>query len=165
MIDLCCGLGGWKAPFEDHGWDAVGLDVRGDLNADVVGDVRRLPFDCSPDVMTMSPPCTEFVRWMLPWLDEPNPDLSLVQACLEAVEWLQPRFWVMENSRALHQYWKPAETHYGAFYLWGEFPPFDVERDWKGKMQTSGENPEKRAEIPYALADGLRRSVEVYAHA
>lgn len=164
-VDLCTGLGGWRGPFQDAPeWRSVGIDIRDDLAADVVADIRRLPLTrCRPDLLTMSPPCTEFVRWMLPWLVEPNPDLSLVEACLEAVEWLCPRFWVLENSRGLHQYWKPARTHYGAFYLWGDFPPFDATETWKGKMQTSGENPEKRAEIPYALSDALRRSVETYA--
>lgn len=31
-----------------------------------------------------------------------------------------------------------------------------------GKMSVSGENPEERAKIPYELADGVRRSVEVF---
>lgn len=165
-IDLCTGLGGWTAPFKDApGWRSFGLDVRDDLNADVLGDVRALPFDCRPTLVTASPPCRDFVRWMLPWLEEPDPDLSLVEACLEAVETLQPRYWVLENSRGLHQYWKPARTRYGAFYLWGDFPPFDAPETWKGKMQTSGERPEERAKIPYPLADALRRSVETYTDA
>lgn len=162
-VDLCCGRGGWQAPFEDSAcWRSVGVDVRDDLDADVVGDVRRLPLpnDLEPTLLTMSPPCTQFARWMLPWCDEPDPDLSLVRACLQAVETLAPEWWVLENSRGLHQFWRESRTHVGAFYLWGEFPAFDVERAWVGKMQTSGEKPEKRAEVPYPLADALRQSVE-----
>jgi len=164
-VDLCCGLGGWQAPFRDSPeWRTVGVDIRQDLNADVVGDVRALPLN--PDSVTLvtaSPPCTAFARWMLPWLHEPNPSLELVEACLSAVQELQPDYWVLENSRGLHQYWKPAKTHYGAFYLWGEFPPFDAPQTWQGKMQTSGENPEERAAVPYDLADALRVAVETYA--
>jgi hypothetical protein len=97
---------------------------------------------------------------MLPWHDEPDPDMTLVEACLDAVDELEPDYWVLENSRGLHQFWRPAATHYGPFYLWGEFPAFDIATDWPSKESVSGRNPEQRAEIPYSLADGLRRAVE-----
>jgi hypothetical protein len=99
---------------------------------------------------------------MMPWLDEPNPDMSLVKACLDAVEELQPTFWIMENSRGLHQYWTPADTHVGAFYLWGEFPTFDCPVTWTPKMKKTGKKPEQRAKIPYRLADSLRQSIGWY---
>ena len=161
-IDLCTGLGGWSAPFKaSDTWRSVGIDIRDDLNADVIGDVRRLPIDCSPDLITASPPCTAFSRYSMPWLDEPNPDMSLVEACLQTIDELDPRYWVLENVRGLKQYWRREETkRVGPYYLWGEFPGFDVAVSDGGKMSISGEQPEKRAEIPYPLADALRRSVE-----
>ena len=162
-IDLGTGLGGWTEPFQEtDGWLSVGIDIRDDLEADIIGDIKQLPIDCQPDLLTMSPPCTQFARHMLPWLDEPNPDLSLVKSCQQAVDDLEPTWWVLENSRGLHQYWKEANTHVGPYYLWGEFPPFDVALPDGGKQQYSGEQPEKRAKIPYALSDSLRRSVEVF---
>jgi hypothetical protein len=164
-IDLGTGMGGWTAPFENApGWRSVGLDIRDDLDADVVGDMRYLPFDCSPTLLTMSPPCTEFTRYALPWLDEPEPSLSLVESCFQAVDELDPDCWVLENVSGLKQYTGWQETkRVGPYYLWGEFPPFDVALSDGGKMSLSGENPEKRAQIPYELADALRRSVEVFA--
>lgn len=167
-LDLCTGLGGWKEPFEDaDGWTSIGVDIRGDLNADVVADVRHLPLECSPDLLTMSPPCKEFSRYSMPWLDEPNPSMELVQACLQTVEDLEPDWWVLENVRGLKQYWDcPERKRVGPFYLWGVFPAFDVRlADGSGKMQTSGERPEERAKIPYEIGDALRRSVEVFADA
>lgn len=162
-VDLCTGLGGWRAPFEDApGWRSVGLDVRDDLNADVVGDVRALPFDCRPTLLTASPPCVEFSRWHMPWLPDAEPSMDLVRACLEAVDELEPNWWVLENVVGLHRYWKPARKRVGAYYLWGEFPPFDSVLTDGGKMAVSGENPEERARIPYGLADALRRSVETF---
>jgi len=163
-VDLCAGRGGWQAATaDDPAWTTVGIDIVDMDGVDVLADVRQLPIDAEPDLLTMSPPCTEFARWMLPWLDEPDPDLSLVRACLQAVDDLEPRWWVMENSRGLHMYWKPAVTHVGPYYLWGEFPPFDVVEDaLKGKMQTSGESPEKRAEIPRSLSTAVKHSVETF---
>lgn len=161
-IDLCCGLGGWSGPFQESDqWRSVGLDIRGDLEADVVGDVTALPFDCSPDLLTMSPPCTPFSRYSMPWLDEPNPDTSIVEACYDALEDLDPTYWVLENVRGFKQYTGIQEQkRVGPYYLWGDFPAFDVLASDGGKMSVSGEYPEKRAQIPYGLADSLRRSVE-----
>lgn len=161
-IDLCCGLGGWSQPFKDaDGWRSVGLDIRSDLNADVVADVQALPLDCSPDLLTMSPPCTEFSRYSMPWLHEPQPDMSLVRACLDAVDEMDPEYWILENVRGLKQYWgREEQKRVGPFYLWGEFPAFDVALTDGGKMAISGENPERRAQIPYEIGDSLRRSVE-----
>ena len=164
-VDLGTGLGGWTAPFqESDGWLSVGIDIRDDLEADVVGDLRHLPVDCSPTLLTMSPPCTEFARWMMPWLPDDEPSMELVEACLRAVDELDPDWWILENSRGLKQFWDVQESkRVGPFYLWGEFPPFDVPYTDGGKMSVSGENPEKRAQIPFELADGVRRSVEVFA--
>lgn len=161
-VDLCTGLGGWRAPFEESdAWTSVGIDVRDDLNADVVGDVRSLPFDCETTLLTASPPCTAFSRHSMPWLHEPHPSMELVEACLDAVDELDPEWWVLENVRGLKQYWGERETkRVGPYYLWGEFPPFDVQVTDGGKMQTSGEYPEERAKIPYELSNGLRNAVE-----
>jgi hypothetical protein len=163
-VDLCAGRGGWQAATaDDPDWLTVGVDIRPMDGVDVLGDVRSLPLDCRPTLLTASPPCTEFARWMLPWCDEPEPDLSLVRACLQVVEDLDPRWWVLENSRGLHMYWKPARKRVGPYYLWGEFPPFDLVADGlKGKMQTSGERPTERAEIPRPLSAAVKRSVETF---
>jgi len=163
-IDLCAGVGGWQQAFgDDPRWRSVGLDIQALDGVDVLGDVRTLPFDYSPTLLTMSPPCTEFARWMLPWCEEPEPDLSLVEACVDAVDELAPDYWVMENSRGLSMYWQEARKRVGPYYLWGEFPPFDVDPDaLQGKMQTSGERPEQRAAIPEPLSRALKGAVETY---
>lgn len=160
-IDLCTGLGGWRQPFEQSdAWTSVGLDVRPDLQADVVADVRSIPIDASPTLVTASPPCTEFSRWHMPWLPDDEPSMELVEACLDAIDELSPEHWILENVVGLHRYWRPARKRVGPYYLWGEFPAFDVAVSDGGKMSVSGENPEKRAKIPYGLADSLRRAVE-----
>jgi hypothetical protein len=166
-IDLGTGLGGWTAPFRDSDqWRSVGIDIRDDLEADVVADIQHLPIrpDADVDLLTMSPPCTQFARWMLPWLNEPDPDTTLVDTCLQVTKRLEPTYWVLENSRGLKQFRDWRETkRVGPYYLWGEFPAFDVALSDGGKMQVSGEHPEERAKIPFELADALRRAVELFA--
>ena len=168
-IDLCCGLGGWQAPFrESERWRTVGIDVRSDLEADVIADVRQLPLTrCEPTLLTMSPPCIEFTKWKLPWYGDGacsgDPSLELVEACLEAVDYLDPDYWVLENVIGLHMYWKPAVTHVGPFYLWGHFPPFDAPTIWKHQnQQPADRRSELSAEIPYPLANALRHAVETW---
>jgi len=164
-VDLCCGSGGWQAPFEESDqWRSVGLDIRRDLRPDVQADVRHVPLNCGPAVVTASPPCVEFARWMLPWLDGSEPSMGLVDACLRAITTLSPEFWVLENSRGLKQYTGfPERKRAGPFYLWGELPPFDCRLPDYSKQSISGEHPEQRARIPYPLADALRQAVEVWA--
>lgn len=166
-IDLCCGLGGWQSPFkESPRWTSIGFDIRDDLEADVVADVRALPVDPDTDVtlLTISAPCTEFTKWRLPWYDggakQGNPSMEIVEACLQAAETLSPRFWIMENVQGLHLYWKPARKHVGPYYLWGEFPPFDAETVWKMQnQQPADRRSELSAKIPHHLADALRQSI------
>jgi hypothetical protein len=164
-VDLGAGAGGWQsATSPSPNWRTVGLDIRRLPGVDVQGDLSRLPLDCSPDLLTMSPPCTEFARWMLPWCDEPDPDLSLVESCLDAVDEVEPRWWVLENSRGLSMYWREARTHIGPYYLWGQWPPMDVDpAGLSAKMETSGQDPETRAKIPNALSLALKRAVETHS--
>jgi hypothetical protein len=164
-IDICCGLGGWQAPFrEDPAWRSVGIDINPDVEPDVLGDVRDLPIgDCDPTLVTASPPCTQFARWMLPWLDEPDPDLSLVRACLDAIQALNPDWWVLENSRGLHQFWVPARTHAGKFYLWGDWPIVDLPDPDHRATDHPGHRPDLRAKIPERLAQAVKRAVEVWS--
>lgn len=167
-IDLYAGLGGWQTPFkESDKWRSVGVEIDLSKNPDVVGDVRHLPIDASPTLLTMSPPCPEFTKWYLPWFwggsMQGEPSMELVHAALDAVEALEPEWWIMENVKGLNFYWKPSRKQIGPYYLWGEFPPFDAETTWKHQNQKPKDvRREESAKIPYHIADALRRSVEVW---
>lgn len=164
-IDLCCGLGGWQAPFEkDPAWRSVGLDIREDLEADVIADVRQLPLqECKPDLLTMSPPCDAFTRWRLPWFDE-DPSLELVQACLRAKDYLQPQWWILENVEGLSKFWRESRRNIGPFHFWGDFPPIDPEFVWKQQNKQPAERrSELAAEIPYHYARALKLAVEAWS--
>lgn len=163
-IDLCCGLGGWQAPFEESDrWRSVGIDIQADLEADVRGDVRTLPVDCRPDLLTASPPCRWFTRSRLPWYDDPDPPMGLVWAVLEAVEDLQPKWWVLENVGGLTDRWRPADHVAWPWYFWGDFPLVDVPPIPKHRNQLSKDNrSEVAAEVPYPIARSFKVAVETW---
>jgi len=164
-VDLCCGLGWWQAPFEEsEDWRTVGVDIRKDLEADVVGDVSHLPLrPCEPTLVTASPPCPEYTTWQLPWFPDETPDLRPAAACFRAVEYLRPDHWVLENVRGFDHFWGDPVKKWGPWYLWGDFPPCDPGPVvYKEQNQTPHAGVEN-ATIPYPLADAVRQAVETWA--
>lgn len=163
-VDLCCGLGGWQQPFRDSPqWRSAGLDVRRDLDPDVQADVRELPLrPCEPTLVTASPPCTEFSRWRMPWYPDEEPDLTLANACFDAIEKLNPEWWILENVQGFHDWFGWPQKQVGPWWLWGEFPPFDLDRPKKRKYKLWGDQPDQRALIPPLLAKSVKKAVEWY---
>jgi site-specific DNA-cytosine methylase len=163
MIDLCAGLGGWQAPFNDNGWQTVGVDIQRMDGVDVQADVRQLPLDCSPTLVTASPPCEAFSTAWNRWtpLSERDPDTSVWDGCLRAIQQLNPRWWILENVAGAQHWFGPADKSCYPWMLWGDFPPFDAP-DLRSKGETWNQDPSETAKIPYRLADSLRQSIEWY---
>lgn len=163
-VDLCCGLGGWQEPFrEASDWRTVGLDIRRDLSPDVQADVRELPLTaCEPELVTASPPCTQFSTSRPEPMDARNLDWSVWEACWNAINHLKPTYWVVENVRGM-VYWHPDyRKQVGRdWFLWGFFPPFDLNQELS-KDRSMRYEPDRLAKIPYPLADGLRQAVETW---
>ncbi len=135
--------------------------------------------DIRADLATWEPP-TESPhghRWDLVWASPPCTQLStasqkrdveaglvLVRAAIRIIRAAAPRWWVLENvhgaTRAIGDLIGPPVATHGSFYLWGVFPPFvaQVERN---KTKLSGRRrAERRAAVPWAIADGLARACE-----
>lgn len=169
IIDLCAGRGGWTAPFDDAGWETAGIDIRNSSGADIVADVSHLPLDANPTLITASPPCTEFsAAWnSVTPPHERDPDKSVWRSCLGEIHRLDPDWWIVENV-AQAQYWfGPSDKHIGPYHFWGYFPPFDAAQPKPKTQATPSGNrwvadSEDAAEIPYYIANALRRSVEVF---
>lgn len=109
MIDLCCGLQGASKPARDRGWRVVTLDLLDWVKPSIVGDLYALPLkrDLAPDLLWISPDCTPYTLWRLPWHGNPIPDTGLMISAAAAVRWLRPRAWVIENVRAAEQWCRP----------------------------------------------------------
>jgi len=161
MLDLFCGVGGASEPFLDHGWDVLRVDIRDDLAADVVADVRQLPIKPHDvDLIWGSPPCREVSRYRMPWYPDDDPNLELFEAFLSIVDEWDPTYWVMENVQGLHDFYGEPRLTLGPFWLWGEFPLFSLDETPVKNQRVTPTEPEQNAKIPYVIGDGLRRSIE-----
>lgn len=160
MLDLFSGLEGASQAMRDRGWRVTTVELDSTFRPDVVGDVSRLPIRGQFDLVWASPPCTEFARESMPWSRTGQPpDLTLVNAALEAVRHLRPTWWVLENVRGAVPWIGPAAQIHGPFFLWGCFPPFEC-RVEPFKERLSSTQKAKRAKVPYALSEALAVAIE-----
>lgn len=102
-IDLCSGLGGFSKAFAaDSEWEVVTVDIDAKFNPTIIADVNHLPFrqNLKPDCLLMSPPCERFSLMSNAWPKFGiKKALETVGSCLEAVAWLQPKKWLLENPK------------------------------------------------------------------
>lgn len=95
ILDLCGGTGAWSRPYKEAGYD-VRLVTLPEI------DVRQYRPPADVYGVLAAPPCTEFAvsgaRW---WKGKP-PELladalSVVDACMQIIHDVQPKFWALEN--------------------------------------------------------------------
>ena len=94
-IYLCSGLGGQVLDDE-----TVRIDVDRSVKPTIQADVRFLPLrpDIRPGTLLMTPPCTYLSKAWQPWPRKGiRWNLDVVGACLEAIPYLKPKKWVLEN--------------------------------------------------------------------
>jgi hypothetical protein len=167
MLDLCSGSGSASRAAAVRGWDVVRVDVAEGTAADIRADIATWdPREAGAfDLVWASPPCDQLST--ASQKRDVDAGLVLVRAALRIIREVRPRWWVLENvhgaTRAIGSLIGPPVACYGSFYLWGVFPPFtaDVART---KTKLSGRRrAERRAAIPWAIADGLVRACEQLA--
>lgn len=133
-IDLCSGKGGFSQAFKKTSdWEVITLDIERKFKPSIIADVRYLPFKkgLEPDVLLASPPCERFSVACHSW---PRIGIKLamelVGAVFEAVAYLKPKHWLVENPMGRLRWFlgKPPMTvrlcDYGSPYrkltdLWG----------------------------------------------
>jgi hypothetical protein len=114
-IDLCSGDGGGSEAFVRANWFVIRIDVLKKFKPTIVADVCHLPLreNLQPDVLLASPPCQNF-SLACPQFPRKGIQkaLEIVGACFEAVAYLKPKKWLIENPRARlrHIIGKPRQT-------------------------------------------------------
>lgn len=171
VLDLFCGLKGWSKAFSDRGHEVISIDISPNFKPTIVCDIlniekAELKKYYYFDIILASPPCTEFSKASLPksWACNRkfgcNPNTALLEKTVELIQYLKPRWHVIENVRGAKPFFKPIlgepVKHVGSRYLWGDFPMFDAEPKYgKWKMPKTPDRAAKRSEIPYSLSKAL----------
>lgn len=174
--DLCSGLGGWTEAFAQSDWVVIRIESNPDLEyvpftriwdvKDWMDWIDDLPH---PDLIVASPPCTEFSTANPVSRSDFDPDMSIVQACLDIIDYAKPTYWVLENVKGACPYIRKLIGHHrqfiGPFYLWGSFPYLDDRRLRGYKKDIGGKKSRERtaqevAMIPFEMSFQLKRSFE-----
>ena len=150
VLDLFSGLGGFSEAFVNHGCDVIRIENNPLLEnvphtqLKCVLELRDYLQDCknrglmiqSPDVVLASPPCLMFSNaYNAPksiylrkfgTLDGYEPDMTLLEAVLDIVKLINPRYWIIENVHGAGKYFEKylgkARQCIGAYSFWGNFP-------------------------------------------
>lgn len=184
ILDLCSGLGGWTEAFVQHGWNVIRIEnnpvlqyVPFTLELDVLKWEQWIDDIPHPDIIVASPPCLEFSdalqaprtrarREGVPF----EPDMSVVQACLDIIDYFKPSWWILENVRGAQPDFLPLlgarRQKLGSFYLWGNFPLIITNPGFshaKDDNDPGSSNPLRaniRAMIPFEISFALVKTLQ-----
>lgn len=105
IIDLCSGLGRWESAKQD----VISIDANPKTKPTIVADIHHLPLrpKLKPSLVWASPPCTYFTYARFGGFNRETGvhplgiaySLRLVAACFEAINYLEPDHWIIENPR------------------------------------------------------------------
>lgn len=159
-LDLYSGTGAATAAFRRRGWSVFTVDLDQARRPDVVADVRRLPISGGVDFLWASPPCNEFsdANPRRPAIAR-RPSLEHVFATLEAVRWLHPRFWILENVRGAIPFLGIPVQKIGPWCLWGYFPPIQVTAELSGWRKLRFHTAAARGRVPDGLSEAVYQSI------
>lgn len=187
-IDLCSGLEGFSQAFKDDpDWQVVTIELSKKFKPTICADVRALPLkaDLEPEVLLASPPCERF-SLMSNFFPKPGirEALEIVGACLEAVPYLKPKFWAMENPQGRLRWFikKPRTTirysDYDCTYkvqkptdFWGNIPFPMVKHIRRPRTERKGKHllnfytayradSAHNAKIPLGVSESVKKGVE-----
>tara|TARA_Y100000593_G_scaffold288_1_gene639 strand:- start:1025 stop:1645 length:621 start_codon:yes stop_codon:yes gene_type:complete len=184
ILDLCSGLGGWTEAFAQNNWTVIRVENNPDLQyvpftleLDVLEWeewIDRIPH---PEIIVASPPCREFsTAYSAPGPiarrtgAEFKPDLGVVKACLDIIDYLKPKTWVLENVQGAQEHFLsligPRRQRIGPFFLWGNFPLISLQSGFEHSKYTGdvhSSNPLRanlRALIPFEISWALFETME-----
>jgi hypothetical protein len=101
LLELSSGTKSIGTVASSVGWDVVSLDMNYKTEPDIVADILHWNYkEYQPgqfDVIWASPPCTEFSRAKTVGVRKLDVADNIVKHTLRIIEYLQPKFWIMEN--------------------------------------------------------------------
>jgi hypothetical protein len=190
-IDLCAGLGGFSQAFRnDPSWEVVTVELNKKQKPTICADVKHLPLrkNLQPDCLLAGPPCERNSIAMPQWPKKGiGLALEVVGACLEAVVFLKPKAWLLENPKGRLRWFIPvppkSTVNYGdydQFYrtakatdLWGNvsLPMVVLERPLRVGHVTHGwfkkgfnydlpRDAAHQAEMPKGFSESVKIGVE-----
>jgi hypothetical protein len=95
--------------------------------------------------------------------------MALLQVCMRIIEILEPRYWVIENTRGALKFFNPVigEPRLSLgnkYFFWGNFPSLHVQKDLEFKSKVNVSNTEMRANIraliPLEISQAFKLAVE-----
>jgi len=189
MVDLYSGLGGASEAFVDANWNVLRIENNPLMSAvphTVIDDVKSIRDNVTSnwlvpkiDLIWASPPCTEFsggyaspksIASRTIGLDNYEPDMSLLEAAMDIIEIVKPKYWVIENVvgsiRYFAEYLGEPRQIIGPYVLWGNFPLLDCNSEMiipKKFKDTNSRDPlrsNRRAKVDYAISQALLDSLQ-----
>ena len=171
-LDLFCGKQyGWTKGFKDYRSTGIDIvDVRNYPGKFIKADLMDYEPAGKYDVITASPPCTEFsIAKKFGWgTQDERQGLDLVHRTLYLISQLKPKYWIMENVYGLADFIGPPKQkiRYSLHpsskwaYFWGNFPeigmlPNMIEHRKNDKVR----DPWKRAEIPLSISSTFANAI------
>ena len=179
VLDLCSGLGGATEALVQAECEVVRIEnnpllayVPHTHTLDVTEWADWLP-DLGPfDIVWASPPCLGYSDgYNAPKIvarregREYVPDPSVALACREIIDYLKPRWYIIENVKGAIPYfegygWGRHQQSIGPFYLWGQFPQLDVSKQrMMHKKKTDNTGSQARALVPFEISFALLEAI------
>tara|TARA_B100000424_G_scaffold125941_1_gene95422 strand:- start:92 stop:646 length:555 start_codon:yes stop_codon:yes gene_type:complete len=174
IIDLFSGSGSATGIWETYGFMVERYDIITspkvptipiDLsNTDQVKSLGNIRSGHHVHLLWASPPCTEYSDENRFFCKNPHLiDTTLWRNTLYLIDKIKPDHWVIENVRGAKKIWGKPTQRFGSYWLWGNFPKFNL----PGKVQNKNvhvyknkkERAKKTAQIPFELSYGLFKSI------
>lgn len=188
VLDLFSGLGGFSEAFYRAGDEVVRVEnnpLLSEVPATSMQDVltmrdRLLKFESrgepirSVDVIVAGPPCTEFsLAYGAPRAvahranEEFEPSMELLEATLEIIRIVKPRYWIIENVigsiKYFEDYGLPPRQIHGPHVFYGNYPMFQPgpipTKASKDKHSGNPLRANHKALIPFTISESLRKAI------
>ena len=159
ILEVYCGTKSFTKVTEKQGHETFTVDFNPKFNPDMVADMlyfnqKMLPKEWrNPDVLWMSPPCETFsmsgnsMFMGFPTGSKTYIGLALAYKCIELIQTLKPKYWIIENPRAgLRTVWfmKPLPRTTVSYCQYGDtrMKPTDIWNNFgfEGKCCKNGDN-------------------------